>query len=964
MIKYYFDYYKKTDGREEPVRLDHCALPFKNRVTLDETLDMSVFDVVGTEIAAPFSPFTKMRVTIENTDTQAVTTLYRYVASDDVEQIAFNKPYLYTHTLTLVEPTKILEREICDNLTFTNTLLAQEAETPREIEASTWFSDKSFNPPSGDLNYPAAVRYTYQQSGRFQSSYVSGAELTLIPLNVELKIILQESPTLVTEKWQPANEAVHVTVTGPNGAETYTPGSTIILRTGNYTVEYTGKRYGSVPDGAIIGNGSWRITFSFYVFDRQNRPKRKSVTKALNRLLAVTPLRREGVSAPKYQLTPECAARYSGKECPEMVITGKNLFEALIAFGGHLHAIPYLKVTEGDWRSIDFMELGKKTPAEIKCLHSGYTATTDIGDFCTSLDTLVENVMDTDDEAQGTITEPCAGAYITPRVEVGEIEIGEKGAFIPTQEPIYKITDLEVGLVGEKYPDQGFESIKRSVLEKSEYELKSAYEEGEDSKSMYLNYTQGKNNIYGLTFKREGLTGGAFENYAVINILTKKCMLNASNADLPNLQFRIKYIPYVTMRVKQYKADWDAGEESTILYNQQANVVDSKAYGEHLKGLVARVGNPERKKTYYFKSFEEVPEIGTTEGNYYIAATDAECWGKYVKCTVTFSKDFNKLSEYIGIKNEQRYYEVSDRMAQNRHMNYSEFCVIGDPLKQPGDTVSVMPLGKRAFLQTFLQNDTSVTSVTCAQVTGTAEGKELTSVLLPVTGHAEGNSIGIKFRFLDNYAAGYQSVPDAPGRKTRIQKAVPYGDEFGKLDALKVTLAQKAGSMSQEGSTAAAYALPERGNVNVTGVYFDLTDKPLIVQKDSREILDLTYQVHFRRNRSELIPGIGLTQNNPIVRGISKQRLAKIFLLCYNIGEFDSKVDLTDAVRLQADLATLFQETDNGFVFHGFDSPANCQSWAFVSDEDTLVLGVNEPLQKGGQAKEIYFHFTDRPGVR
>ena len=48
------------------------------------------------------------------------------------------------------------------------------------------------------------------------------------------------------------------------------------------------------------------------------------------------------------------------------------------------------------------------------------------------------------------------------------------------------------------------------------------------------------------------------------------------------------------------------------------------------------------------------------------------------KYSLGLSKDFNRWNEYVGIDNNQRFYEISEKQAIERYVNYEDYLVISD----------------------------------------------------------------------------------------------------------------------------------------------------------------------------------------------------------------------------------------------------------------------------------------------
>lgn len=117
-----------------------------------------------------------------------------------------------------------------------------------------------------------------------------------------------------------------------------------------------------------------------------------------------------------------------------------------------------------------------------------------------------------------------------------------------------------------------------------------------------------------------------------------------------------------------------------LLYNQSANSVENEYYGENLKGVVLRIGNIESRKTYTFNKCTEIPKAGQKIGSRYVALVDREFDKVRIKATLTTVANFNKLAQYLGLNSNYRLYDVSEKQAVERQVNYGESCIISTQL--------------------------------------------------------------------------------------------------------------------------------------------------------------------------------------------------------------------------------------------------------------------------------------------
>ena len=97
----------------------HGVSPFKWSGLLDERLDEARVSLksVSKDLFAPLTPV-KITVAIGSAPSQE---LDYVIASDESQEVPPGSG-LFDHELTLIEPTKLLERVTCETLTFQNSL--------------------------------------------------------------------------------------------------------------------------------------------------------------------------------------------------------------------------------------------------------------------------------------------------------------------------------------------------------------------------------------------------------------------------------------------------------------------------------------------------------------------------------------------------------------------------------------------------------------------------------------------------------------------------------------------------------------------------------------------------------------------------------------------------------------------------------------------------------------------------
>ena len=435
-----------------------------------------------------------------------------------------------------------------------------------------------------------------------------------------------------------------------------------------------------------------------------------------------------------------------------------------------------------------------------------------IDQYCTAIDSYVENMVCINDTNVGTVVEPYAGGYVSARSNNGSA-ISETTAIIPTQSAIYQPLMLNVG------ETDGIDvgDIQAYLYEQEDYEALSdtaaAYPY---SKGYALKYTRFSKDYTELShrIKTSSSLADALTKPALANIIGAATNGRVGNTGVnlrtylsqfigigdddsdgvthfAKLLFQPTYIPVVNARVRQYKPMFSEDDyQATIFYNQQSEVVDSEAFGEHVKGLVQKLGNHTEIRVYRFAKIDEVPTVGTLideKSVYNVAMTIYE---NHVDATICLV-DHAELSTYIGVKNEIKTSDISTTKWCNRFINWEEFLVF----THEAHTGNALSITKEALAD--IVSFTVAEPLTCAMFTSYGENEDtIIEAFAPIKHLALGNSIYFQWEMLDNFAVGYTSE-EAPDNATsawsgtqydRAQRAVRYCDSFGRMEKLDFQL--------------------------------------------------------------------------------------------------------------------------------------------------------------------------------
>ena len=624
--------------------------------------------------------------------------------------------------------------------------------------------------------------------------------------------------------------------------------------------------------------------------------KKLTVKDVLLRLLDVAEPIRRGES-PRYVLDENQAVKFDNILAPQFSFTKQTLRECLQEVGGFIHGEPRITPVQNDdggWvYKVDYHFYGnsKKSITEKLPYYKG-TVSQLIESYCTNIDSNAENLVNAIAETTGslltgqtaTVTEPYEGGFKTVRTDSFYARIDDGNMLCETMERIYGVREFWCGIIPDNEGAGQLFDLTPYVFEASEYNTRlSSYTSAYPySKAYGIMFTQGQKNIVALNFKQDNPISPVFENYAIINILEQVSGQKISTGGTnfyPRLAFRIKYTPFYSSRVSQTKPNYtEFSRPSALVYNQGSNIIESRYYGENIKGVVSRLGNIEQTRTYKLARLGFVPEAGMKfDDDYNISAVYKEIFPDCINITLGLTKNLNPISKYVGISSVKRYSEVSQTQAVERNILEQEYVVIGDSLTPDADCY----LGDnfmRAISATFsAQSAEDFKPLTNVVAWGTsAQGNALPAVQLPVISSAFGNAISFEWRYADNYSAGaiseYAEGNDVSGY---FQNNYRYTDYYGRIYYYNFDLQQSGvnpqniDEQTQIGTSLPAYTgtLPATSS----GYFSTVGRQPRLLRKDNREIIKVNAQIDFVTNRKHMIIGSALAAGNPLVSGNGAQ---------------------------------------------------------------------------------------------
>lgn len=944
--------------------------------------------------------------------------LFYVIANDNSIEVPVGSGR-YDHTIYLIELTKILEGFIGDSITFTNALgnnyLASA--TAQNFTIKTRYTDsgketgENYNVNSSNFKTPSANNpANFPSIVNFVASFASQVGITnfepqdTAPMTLR---VTDAASNVVYEEKTEVNSNSHLILTRTqNGvvietedlgdiqvtpAPTYTiPARQLTLANGVYTVYYSFHVDGQNlvyfdTDGLVMS----------YVSNRYPA-KKWTITDVINRCFALIEPQTLG-NYPRFRLQgvsydtdgnplTTYAAGSQAEEfekilAPEFAFTKMTLREQLKQVGGFIHAEPRISAFKTDNKGNEYFEVVFDKYGGIKQSHikdrqlisAGFKES--INEYCTSLDSSADNLVSQVDFAQGVVVEPFENGFTTLRTENITTRLEENNdTIIPTDKPIFQIKSVICKYIPGK--GSGSWDITPYIFESADYNGNLSSYDGAYPYSKYyaLYYTQGSKSIKGLFFKAESPISSALNNYAITNILRtvtgdSSLTISGNNGILKayaELGFEITYLPIFKTRIKTTKQQIRKGLPRTLAYNQSANMIETRYYGANLKGVVERLGNLEKTYTYIVPFLSDIPTAGMVfDKNYYISTVTWEVLPYYIKVTLGLSKDFNRISEYIGINSEKRMWEVSERMSVERQTLIQEYVVFSDnPRTKKGKDVYFQ---EDAFSLTgWLFNDSSTVSgsnpISACSVRPMNKNKANVGnyVILPSVAVSFGNSALFAVNYADNYSAGQKIVKESKDNdlKGYWGQYVPAADYYGRAYYLTLSWTDKAAGID----ATKADALPQIGNLTTNDIIKVMF---LRYRKDNREQPSLAYELSAVTDNDEFIIGEALMSNSalvnrsPILNGTTYGKNIEVRAFTSKLnkfapdttgGNFIGHITIHKATKAEPQewiqLPTVPADDDMNYVAWGIVTPYTT-TVILVEDEDGQVK--SQAIQTGGK---------------
>ena len=443
------------------------------------------------------------------------------------------------------------------------------------------------------------------------------------------------------------------------------------------------------------------------------------------------------------------------------------------------------------------------------------------------------------------------------------------------------------------------------------------------------------------------------------------------------LLFRTDYVPMPSSMVVKVERDDISNHDffTEIKGNQKTRVVDLSNMLDNLKSTVNRLGNNEQRVSYRFKNFSDALKLGdVTEEGYVVTEREIICLRDFFVGNFKLSKNFNKISEFMGLDQEIRQWEIGESgRTIERELSYNEYIEV-----DVGDSNSVGGLDTKGTLKTlekFLQTvDDSVTDIDTITFGAIKTDSMENFAAVGVSKFSGGNAIGLNFNFEDNASISKRlelkekAIFFEPDRFYTLPTR--YTDNFGRFETMKFSVFDSefydspSGTFEQviEELLELANQSPVLGEqLPQTG---ELVDGEWYVAKDNREILKFTLMYHFLSSDiDKIIVGDAFIKNNAFLSRFSVPNV-KIRLYQNVKFTFRDRYDVsqyTNFIEASTSAGNLDYTVDyvNGRIIINSVIPAQYSAWALLSQDNTPFFLVNS-----NDNVITFTHSNKRSGVK
>lgn len=496
----------------------------------------------------------------------------------------------------------------------------------------------------------------------------------------------------------------------------------------------------------------------------------------------------------------------------------KNLWEIMVEVGNYIHAIPELKFGSNDRFMITFNRLGiteddmeanlggkvgyknKQNGATKLSIYNSRS----VEDYISATSSYITNMV----QLGGYIEE-----WVAPKTSDGQLLVSNDTGEIIVSKPIIELLDIKV----RRNSDGIIKDLTNYIYEENVYKTLSIDYQVTPNRGNALFYKLGTNVIAGGNYQLPQANTNIYTDYAIKKVIYSAFNGYPSIAPAPNLgywttlklndySFFVRYRTKDSVRQNHVRPDirkyllntkWDKYPEHNQFNNQTDVVVDSIKFGNNMLGKLIKTGNNSYDIYEWNDRWANVKhkgELYRLNGElYYVAKITHTIYHAHIISCISYSKDYNELSNIIGIPSEPRFSEISEQSLIWREFEINDVLLLTDKEEQ------IEYKSNYIFNYNHLSNliigegtDFAKYAVTVFKGDKDAEQYDQTvgqkdlyiEVINPINAYSSENTLTYEYDMEDNYSAGNKVITTDKNEEVKGSYnslwAVKYTDIYGK----------------------------------------------------------------------------------------------------------------------------------------------------------------------------------------
>jgi hypothetical protein len=141
--------------------------------------------------------------------------------------------------------------------------------------------------------------------------------------------------------------------------------------------------------------------------------------------------------------------------------------------------------------------------------------------------------------------------------------------------------------------------------------------------------------------------------------------------------FQVEYYPYVDQRSEVYRETPFNNNNDSLIVNQSGKAIDINRLLTNTQTTLDRMGNGDLVLEKSIKDYDDRFRMGQlTTDNYIVTSVETTIEENFFLSKAILTKNFNRLSQFVGVDREYRQYEIPFNETVKRNLLYSEYIIL------------------------------------------------------------------------------------------------------------------------------------------------------------------------------------------------------------------------------------------------------------------------------------------------